>query len=43
MIIANDQMLAGDEDKLGKLDISGVLANLQTTQAHGGLSFHASK
>jgi hypothetical protein len=43
MIIANDQMLAGDEDKLGKLDISGVLANLQTAQAHGGLSFHASK
>jgi hypothetical protein len=43
MIIANDQMLAGDEDKLGKLDISGVLTNLQTTKAHGGLSFHASK
>jgi hypothetical protein len=43
MIMANDQMLAGDEDKLGKLDISGVLTNLQTTQAHGGLSFHASK
>jgi hypothetical protein len=43
MIMANDQMLAGDEDKLGKLDISGVLTNLQTTQAHGGLSFHTSK
>ena len=43
MIMANDQMLAGDEDKLGKLDISGVLTNLQTTQAHVGLSFHASK
>ena len=40
MMVANDQMLAGDEVKFGKLDISGVLANLRTTQTQGGLTFN---
>jgi hypothetical protein len=40
MMAANDQMLAGDESKFGKLEISGILANLRTTKAHGGLMFN---
>jgi hypothetical protein len=40
MMMANNQMLAGDESKFGKLDISGILANLRTTKAHGGLMFN---
>jgi hypothetical protein len=42
MMAANDHMLAGDEEKFGKLPMSGILANLQATQAHGGLTFAAS-
>lgn len=40
MMAANDQMLAGDESKFGKLDILGILTNLRTTKAHGGLMFN---
>ncbi|MDO8651947.1 MAG: hypothetical protein Q7R66_07150 [Undibacterium sp.] len=39
MMAANDHMLAGDEAKFGKLDISGVFENLRTTQTQGGLMF----
>ncbi|NMM37771.1 MAG: hypothetical protein HHJ09_09690 [Glaciimonas sp.] len=39
MMAANDHMLAGDEEKFGKLLMSGILANLQATQAQGGLTF----
>jgi hypothetical protein len=40
MMSANNQMLAGDESKFGKLDILGILTNLRTTKAHGGLMFN---
>jgi hypothetical protein len=40
MMAANNQMLAGDESKFGKLDILGILTNLRTTKAHGGLMFN---
>jgi hypothetical protein len=43
MMAANDHMLAGDEEKFGKLPISGILANLQATQADGGLTFAAGR
>ncbi|MGP1665858.1 MAG: hypothetical protein ACTS5I_08130 [Rhodanobacter sp.] len=39
MMAANDHMLAGDEEKFGKLLMSGILANLQATQGQGGLTF----
>ena len=39
MMAANNHMLAGDEAKFGKLDISGVFENLRTTQTQGGLLF----
>lgn len=39
MMAANNHMLAGDEAKFGKLDISGVFENLRTTQTQGGLMF----
>ena len=41
MMAANDRMLAGDEEKFGKLPVSGILANLKATQATGGLTFRA--
>lgn len=41
MMAANDSMLAGDEEKFGKLPVSGILANLQATQVTGGLIFQA--
>ena len=41
MMAANDRMLAGDEEKLGKLPVSGILENLTATQATGGLTFRA--
>lgn len=43
MMAANDQMLAGDQGKFGKLPISGIFANLQATQAAGGLTFEAGR
>jgi hypothetical protein len=41
MMAMNNHLLSWAEEIYGKLDISGVLTNLQTAQAHGGLSFHA--
>lgn len=41
MMAANDRMLVGDEEKFGKLPVSGILANLLATQAVGGLTFRA--
>jgi hypothetical protein len=43
MMAANDRMLAGDEEKFGKLPISGILANLLATQAAGGLRFETGR
>jgi hypothetical protein len=41
MMAANNHMLAGDDAKFGKLSTLGIFANLQATQAQGGLSFSA--
>jgi hypothetical protein len=41
MMAANDRMLAGDEEKFGKLPVAGILANLLATQGVGGLAFRA--
>jgi hypothetical protein len=41
MMAMNNHLLSWAEGIYGKLDISGVLTNLQTAQAHGGLTFHA--
>lgn len=39
MMQATDYLLALDEGKFGRLPVAGMLLNLQTTQAEGGIGF----